>query len=389
MPIDEQPEPPQLPISARQQQEISDWVSKERSGGTRVDKGLIRWFASRVLRRDGDDEGRLRPDFADRFLDRHPSLARRLAAVPRPSHEERPPRKGADAGADADADAANAPPLRGMALLDEMSRRDRARALFGDAPPPPRARAPFPEGDIIYHCNDRYAVRHGRLLTKYTVSAHGWGARDHPNEAAALRFVRAHTTIPVPAVVDSAWDRVTMEYVEGRTLQQAWPVLTAAERAGILAELGGYIAQMRALRGTTTLGRLNGQGVVVPSIMTRSGGPFGSLAEMHDWLVRPPKRLEAQSMYWHQITTQLGADYPIVFTHGDIASRNIIVRDGRIVALLDWELAGWYPEYWEYVFALRGLDNLDWDTLGQHIPSLFAKRYDLEYILMNFILRLN
>ncbi|POR32750.1 Putative phosphotransferase enzyme family protein [Tolypocladium paradoxum] len=79
-------------------------------------------------------------------------------------------------------------------------------------------------------------------------------------------------------------------------------------------------------------------------------------------------------MYWHQITTQLGTEYPIVFTHGDIAARNIMVRDGRIVALLDWEFAGWYPEYWEYVFALRGMDNIDWETLGRYIPSLFAKR---------------
>jgi len=123
--------------------------------------------------------------------------------------------------------------------------------------------------------------------------------------------------------------------------------------------------------------------------MMRSGGPFGSNSEFHDWLVQPPKRPEDQSMYWHQITTQLGNEYPIVFTHGDIASRNILVRDGRIVALLDWEFAGWCPDYWEYVFALRSLDNIDWETIGRHVPSLFAKRHDLEYILVRFILTLN
>lgn len=207
------------------------------------------------------------------------------------------------------------------------------------------------------------------------------GANDHPNEALALRVVKAHTTIPVPEVVSSDWDRITMEYVEGQTLQQAWPVLTPNQRSDIMAQLSGYIVQMRSLGGIH-LGRLDGQGVVVPSIMTRSGGPFGTLTEFHDWLVRPPTRSQAQSMYWHQITTQLGAEYPIVFTHGDIAARNIMVRDGRIVALLDWEFAGWYPEYWEYVFALRGLDNIDWETLGRYLPSLFAKRYDLEYILV-------
>ncbi|KAF7562149.1 hypothetical protein G7046_g2001 [Stylonectria norvegica] len=144
---------------------------------------------------------------------------------------------------------------------------------------------------------------------------------------------------------------------------------------------------MRALGGIY-IGRLDGQGVVVPNMMTRSGGPFGSLGEFHDWLVRPPRRSQVESMYWHQITTQLSDNYPIVFTHGDIAARNIMVRDGRIVALLDWEWAGWCPTYWEYALALRGMDNIDWETLGSHLPSLFPERYDLEYILVRFILSL-
>ncbi|KAM6524279.1 hypothetical protein FSOLCH5_004880 [Fusarium solani] len=179
-----------------------------------------------------------------------------------------------------------------------------------------------------------------------------------------------------------------MEYVEGETLKQAWPGLTNDQRSGVLAQLRGYISQIRAMGGIY-LGRLDGQGVIVPSIMARPGGPFAAVSEFHDWLVKPPKRLKAQSMYWHQITTQLATESLIVFTYGDIATRNILVRDGHIVALLDWEYEGWYPEYWEYVFTLRGMDNIDWETLGRHVPSLFANRHDLEYILVGFILGLS
>lgn len=39
----------------------------------------------------------------------------------------------------------------------------------------------------------------------------------------------------------------------------------------------------------------------------------------------------------------------IIFTHGDLVPRNIMVRNGGIVSILDWEMAGFYPEYWEYV----------------------------------------
>ncbi|KAK8147405.1 hypothetical protein G3M48_001655 [Beauveria asiatica] len=82
----------------------------------------------------------------------------------------------------------------------------------------------------------------------------------------------------------------------------------------------------------------------------------------------------------------LSNDYPIVFTHGDIAARNITVRDGHLVALFDWEFAGWYPEY---VFSIRGSDNIDWETLGEHVPCLFSTRYDLEYILIQVIASLS
>lgn len=227
-------------------------------------------------------------------------------------------------------------------------------------------------------------MRHGDAVTKFTTGQHGMGANDHPNEALALRFVKEHTTIPVPELISSDWDRVTMQHIEGHTLRQAWPLLTHDERSDILAQLRDYMAQMRKLGGIH-IGRLDGQGVIVPSIMTRSGGPSSSLAEFHDWLVKPPMARQSQLMHWHQITTQFGNDCPIVFTHGDIAGRNIIVREGCIVAILDWEFAGWYPEYWDYVSALSGLDNIDWETLGQHLPLLFEKRYDLEYILLRFI----
>ncbi|KAL2757325.1 hypothetical protein ACRALDRAFT_1060724 [Sodiomyces alcalophilus JCM 7366] len=373
---------PNHPTSSLQPQQLSeeqeclvrDWATKERNGGTIVNKQLIEWFAERVIRRDGVRDGHV-PDFdVDTFLDRHPDLAQRLVAPAAPEHKKPKTEK--------------ATRQSGLDRLREMRQQDATFARFGDSPPPPREPAPYPEGEVIHQCLNRWIVRHGDTVTKYTTYPHGLDGSDYPNEARALRFIKEHTTIPVPELISSDWDRVTMQYIEGQTLRQAWPVLTPDQRSDILAQLSGYLAQLRALGGIH-LGRLNGQGVIVPGILTRSGGPFGTMIEFHDWLVQPPKMLQTESIYWHQITTQLSNDHPIVFTHGDIAARNIIVRDGRIVALLDWEFAGWYPEYWEYVFTLRGLDNMDWETLGRYVTSLFAKRYDLEYILVRFILSLS
>ena len=357
----------QLP--AELETEIVDWVDKERGAGFIITRQLLYWFASKLAQRD-DSVGHLAPDFLDSFLSRHTEVAEKLVPPPHPlAHHAR---------------VAAAAPTGAFARMKERMAQDRRKAMFGDSPPPEREPAPYPEGDIIHNLFHRYLVRHGNTLTKYTTHPDGMGRHDTPNEALALSYIKEHTTIPVPQVISSSWDRVTMEYIEGQTLQQAWPVLTPTERSGILGQLRGYIKQLRALSGMY-VGRLNGEGALVPSIITRSGGPFQTVSEFQEWLATPRLRPAKQSIYWHQITTQLGADYPIVFTHSDITPRNILVRDGQIVAIVDGEMAGWYPEYWEYVWALHGMDHIDWENLGCLVPSLFDKRHDLEYILVQFV----
>jgi hypothetical protein len=43
--------------------------------------------------------------------------------------------------------------------------------------------------------------------------------------------------------------------------------------------------------------------------------------------------------------------YQTHFTHADLRPKNIIVRNGRVAAIIDWEFSGWYPEYWEFTKA--------------------------------------
>jgi thiamine kinase-like enzyme len=51
-----------------------------------------------------------------------------------------------------------------------------------------------------------------------------------------------------------------------------------------------------------------------------------------------------------------------VFTHGDVAPRNIMVDEsGHIMGIVDWELAGWYPDYWKYANILKPSNSRDVD----------------------------
>lgn len=37
-----------------------------------------------------------------------------------------------------------------------------------------------------------------------------------------------------------------------------------------------------------------------------------------------------------------------LLTHGDLLPRNILVEGSKITGILDWETAGYYPEFWGY-----------------------------------------
>jgi thiamine kinase-like enzyme len=143
-----------------------------------------------------------------------------------------------------------------------------------------------------------------------------------------------------------------MDYIKGSELTDSWASLSAEQRNGIFKDLKDYIEQMRVLSPPNP-GRLesaDGSGLFD---ITRFGGQpfpiFDSVKEFHthlghDFVVNSEDHREA----WSRFEAMGKRLYHTTFTHSDIAPRNIIVRKGKIAAIVDWETAGWYPEYWEY-----------------------------------------
>ncbi|PLN74733.1 hypothetical protein BDW42DRAFT_198146 [Aspergillus taichungensis] len=65
--------------------------------------------------------------------------------------------------------------------------------------------------------------------------------------------------------------------------------------------------------------------------------------------------------YKDQLPRMLPRSERSVFTHADIAPRNVMVdEENRVTGLLDWEWAGWYLDYWEYAQIMRPAFKGDW-----------------------------
>jgi aminoglycoside phosphotransferase (APT) family kinase protein len=63
----------------------------------------------------------------------------------------------------------------------------------------------------------------------------------------------------------------------------------------------------------------------------------------------------------------------LVFTHHDLAPRNIILEKGTgLLCLVDWDEAGYYPRYFEYVGMRNFSIPVSWGWFAKLRWTLFA-----------------
>ncbi|KAH7184807.1 kinase-like domain-containing protein [Fusarium flagelliforme] len=199
-----------------------------------------------------------------------------------------------------------------------------------------------------------------------------------PPEVEAMQFVARHTRIPIPRIHAIHTEKKTgcifieMAYVEGECLDSAWDHLSTGERDAIFADIKTHLSCLRELQPpaqNTVSSALSN-----PSYDCRIGARFfGPMnhTEFHS-LARGHLRMEDVAQFLGQEVAKVHTSrYQTQFTHADLNPRNIIVRHGRVAAILDWAYSGWYPEYWEFTKAhYNYFPGEDWEKyLRLALPS--------------------
>lgn len=124
----------------------------------------------------------------------------------------------------------------------------------------------------------------------------------------------------------------------------------------LLKQLKSYIEEMRLLK-PPNLGVVEGiEGGKLYDMRLQDGlkgfGPFDSVRDFHSFLrggisASPEQIPEVNEM----VKKHEKAHFSTCFTHGDLDSMNVLVQGDNIVGIIDWDTAGWFPEYWEYTTA--------------------------------------
>ncbi|KAI1781467.1 phosphotransferase enzyme family protein [Hypoxylon cercidicola] len=187
------------------------------------------------------------------------------------------------------------------------------------------------------------------------------GTIRHLAEAEAMRFVRERTSIPVPEVYNAYRDeesgcvRIVMEYVEGERLDHAWDKLTEEDKESVTSQLRRHFAELRKIGGSF-IGSVDGSACEDPYFENEPGayGPYSDEYAFNRGLIQAwtTGRDDPWVLNLCEMLRTTMKDHKVVMTHNDYDPRNILVRGSEVVAVLDWEQSGFYPEYWEYCRAL-------------------------------------
>lgn len=182
-----------------------------------------------------------------------------------------------------------------------------------------------------------------------------------------MLYVRAHTSIPVPRPwFTFTWrgiPRIVMDRVPGTTLEAIWYKLEPDEKDRYVQELSAYMRELRSLAtpfGSKICSVTGGSFMDHRIQQFRPTGPFADEDAFNlATLQYVPSPHPSREDLGHHI------QHSIVLTHNDFALRNVMVRNGRVTALIDWEGAGWLPAHWEVI------KTYDSNVEGEHVAGAF------------------
>ncbi|GKZ38150.1 hypothetical protein AbraIFM66950_010120 [Aspergillus brasiliensis] len=127
--------------------------------------------------------------------------------------------------------------------------------------------------------------------------------------------------------------------VPGESLDKVWHALTKPQKKNIELQLKQQVQEMR-----------------------KHTQPYIGQEDFDEWCFARVK-FSYQKAFWKRYLPRMRNKKPskFVLTHGDLAARNIMVKDGQLTDIVDWEYSGFFPEYMEYALATVIHDGIeDW-----------------------------
>ncbi|OAA62741.1 Protein kinase-like domain protein [Niveomyces insectorum RCEF 264] len=231
-------------------------------------------------------------------------------------------------------------------------------------------------------------------LSKLLVMKGGRGV--HPGESRNMIFAAESLHLPVPKVHRAFTDAIrrsfdgrpekayfiVMDYVPGPTVEACWDSLELRKRQIVADQVAAMIDTMQPRDLQLPPGPIGGSDGCKfegPWFTDYGAGPFATLKDLETWCNH---KIDVCIRFKQlPLNTPVFQFQKVVFTHQDIAPRNLILDKQGTVWMLDWGLAGAYPPgfeqaplrggSWNAEFAKMVLERLS--DRQEHVTRQFAK----------------
>ncbi|EFE37921.1 hypothetical protein TRV_07411 [Trichophyton verrucosum HKI 0517] len=181
------------------------------------------------------------------------------------------------------------------------------------------------------------------------------GRENTENEAKALTLAEQYISISTPRLIDSVMVNKTsgfilMTKVVGRSLSSILHRITWEELEQIGKDLANFITELRRIPNSSKylIADTRGGPISDHRFFYQTWGPFKTVSGFTDRLLQDVKGARDKP----PLSFLYEKKHKVYFTHSDIHMTNLFVTCGRLSGVVDWENAGFKPEYWEYIRAM-------------------------------------
>ncbi|KJY01912.1 phosphotransferase enzyme family protein [Zymoseptoria brevis] len=248
----------------------------------------------------------------------------------------------------------------------------------------------LPTADEIRACTNVLCDRETSKVVAFSDSIivkFGGGA--YLREGQTLIYLEKHVPdVPAPRLYAMYYDAeqlfMVMERVPGKQLDTVWPLLTELEKDMVTIKLCAIFESMRQAEcpWPQFFGGLDEGGVCHNLLYSQKEddqeflGPFHSeaafvtaLTDNFRALVERNDRPDFKVRHFEAHLGNVLGSFRPTLTHSDLHKTNILLEqissEGGArsfnVALVDWEYAGWYPDFWEFFCASSMFDIVSWE----------------------------
>ncbi|KAF9555230.1 kinase-like protein [Agrocybe pediades] len=216
----------------------------------------------------------------------------------------------------------------------------------------------------------------------------------------ALAIDLAHRIgLPAPRLLSygsgslGEFNSIWMTLCPGEQLPRVWGTMSDEELANVANDLDTCLLRMRQCRNPDSprISSLTGSHILSYRATDGQIKACEDEEELLNHLMAIRADWDSPPEQYNTLTNKVMAmakmSHSVVLTHGDLFPHNILVKNGRLSGIMDWECAGWMPEYWDYsTMLVRGhaLYPAEWRNLIMANPGfIYSEEVRADEALVN------